>query len=229
MTVNYHAYIASREWGLKKRAVRERSGGVCERCKKNPHEVTHHLTYERLGAEPLDDLAGLCRPCHDYVGGYSDEDPAPERWECRITVPPSYPTPIAYIAYVARSMECLWHTTGASAEDIARMVGAKQPSSDTRMVEVVVQCAGELVKVGPVEMRQLERIEQPPPITSTVTARRPEWDYSNSLRRDQPARNGGREMFPATCPDCGDDCEVPFRPSNGYARCWDCYRQQDED
>ena len=57
--VNYHEYIASREWALRKRAVKERSGGICERCKKRPHQQTHHLTYERLGDERLEDLQGV--------------------------------------------------------------------------------------------------------------------------------------------------------------------------
>lgn len=83
-TVNYHEYIASREWALKKNAVRERSGGICERCRKNPHTQTHHLTYERLGDERLEDLLGTCRPCHEYLSGRSDFDPAsPEFADCR--------------------------------------------------------------------------------------------------------------------------------------------------
>ena len=42
---------------------------------------------------------------------------------------------------------------------------------------------------------------------------------------------GPREMHKAVCADCGQDCEVPFKPSNdaeGNPRpvyCKDCYRK----
>lgn len=71
----YHRYLASREWAVLKRKVRERSGGVCERCRLAPHEETHHVTYERLGHEWLQDLQGVCHACHQFVSGKSDHDP----------------------------------------------------------------------------------------------------------------------------------------------------------
>ena len=74
-TVDYHRYLASREWALKKRAVRERSGGICERCGRNPHKQTHHLTYERFGDELLEDLQGVCKECHEYLSAVTDSDP----------------------------------------------------------------------------------------------------------------------------------------------------------
>lgn len=44
-------------------------------------------------------------------------------------------------------------------------------------------------------------------------------------------RSGGsedREMFSATCSDCGKDCQVPFRPTNGKpVLCSDCFRGKD--
>lgn len=76
--LEYQTYLASREWALKKRAVRERSGGICERCHLAPHQQTHHLTYERIGQEELEDLQGLCNACHEFVSGKSDVDPADE-------------------------------------------------------------------------------------------------------------------------------------------------------
>lgn len=74
--MNYHSYLASRQWGLKKVAVRKRCNGICERCLSAPQEVVHHKTYDRIYKEPLTDLQGLCRPCHAFVGGHSDHDPA---------------------------------------------------------------------------------------------------------------------------------------------------------
>ena len=35
-----------------------------------------------------------------------------------------------------------------------------------------------------------------------------------------------REMFKAKCSDCGKDCEVPFKPTQGKpVRCQDCFRK----
>jgi len=70
----YQAYLASREWALLKRQVRERSGGKCERCGAD-QEATHHLTYERIGEERLEDLQAVCNACHEYLSGLSDIDP----------------------------------------------------------------------------------------------------------------------------------------------------------
>jgi hypothetical protein len=79
----YQAYLCSREWGLKREAVAARSGGVCERCKRNPAYAVHHLTYARKYREPLSDLIHLCEECHDFNHGRSNHDPSkrvlPER------------------------------------------------------------------------------------------------------------------------------------------------------
>lgn len=53
--LDYHRYMASREWALKRAAIRRRSGGKCERCKMGEMKSVHHLTYERLGQELLGD------------------------------------------------------------------------------------------------------------------------------------------------------------------------------
>ena len=48
----------------------------CEQCGARPQVVTretalhvHHLTYERLGEEMLEDVAIICRPCHEKEHG----------------------------------------------------------------------------------------------------------------------------------------------------------------
>ena len=69
----YKRYLASREWAVLKRRVRERSQGWCERCRARPYQETHHLTYERIGRERLEDLQALCRPCHAYESGDPDD------------------------------------------------------------------------------------------------------------------------------------------------------------
>jgi len=67
--VNYHEYIASREWRQNpvRLAELEASSFRCRLCNhdgsENPLEV-HHRTYENLGNERPGDLTTLCRRCH---------------------------------------------------------------------------------------------------------------------------------------------------------------------
>lgn len=72
--VDYHRYMASREWALKKKAIRERARGECERCHR-PMSQVHHLSYQHLGNEPLEDLQGVCKWCHEYLSAVRDIDP----------------------------------------------------------------------------------------------------------------------------------------------------------
>jgi len=74
-------YLASREWALLREKVRARCGGVCERCNKRPFEQTHHRTNERYGHERLDDLQGVCEPCHEYESAKRRHDPR-EMFRC---------------------------------------------------------------------------------------------------------------------------------------------------
>ena len=38
-------------------------------------DAVHHLTYERMGAELLEDLMAICDPCHEFLSGKSEDDP----------------------------------------------------------------------------------------------------------------------------------------------------------
>ena len=65
--------------------------GLCVFCKSEAEEV-HHVTYERWGAERVEDLRSLCCPCHDactaleYGGGMTLHrvDPLDPAWRPRI-------------------------------------------------------------------------------------------------------------------------------------------------
>lgn len=75
--VDYHEYMASREWRLKRREYFDFYGEFCQRCALVDASDLHHLSYERLGAESIyDDLLGVCRPCHEFLSGVRDDDPA---------------------------------------------------------------------------------------------------------------------------------------------------------
>jgi hypothetical protein len=68
-------YYASREWALLREAIKERSGGTCERCRRVDGEQVHHLHYATLYRERLEDLQHVCRPCHAFLSGKSHDDP----------------------------------------------------------------------------------------------------------------------------------------------------------
>jgi hypothetical protein len=70
----YLAYLCSREWGLKREAVIDRSRGMCERCGWNAGVAVHHKTYARIYREPLSDLIHLCEDCHQFVHGLGNID-----------------------------------------------------------------------------------------------------------------------------------------------------------
>ena len=72
---DYHRYMASREWRVKRRETFTRAGGVCERCWGAPASQVHHLTYERLGRERPEDLMAICREDHEYLSAVTDLDP----------------------------------------------------------------------------------------------------------------------------------------------------------
>lgn len=75
MSFDYKRYLASREWALLKEQIRHRSRGKCERCPSGDYESTHHVTYERMGNERLDDLLAVCNACHEYLSGKTHVDP----------------------------------------------------------------------------------------------------------------------------------------------------------
>ena len=72
----YAAYMRSYEWICKRREVLSRDNNLCVGCSQ-PAEQVRHLTYERLGRERLEDLASLCRECHEkvhFIGGSEFKD-----------------------------------------------------------------------------------------------------------------------------------------------------------
>jgi len=94
LSLDYQAYLASREWAVRKRAVRERADGQCERCRFlqpetgtvyfKPMYAVHHLTYAHIGNEPLEDLQAVCRECHDFLSAVADQDPIQDARDAQI-------------------------------------------------------------------------------------------------------------------------------------------------
>ncbi len=75
----YSAYLASREWAVLKEQIKQRSRGICEHCLVARGTQTHHQTYARKYKEPLSDLLHVCAPCHEFLSGKSQDNPADTR------------------------------------------------------------------------------------------------------------------------------------------------------
>jgi 5-methylcytosine-specific restriction endonuclease McrA len=60
----YDQYLGSQQWDLIRRQVRTKYKDTCQECFKAGKVEIHHKTYERIGAEEIDDLVALCRSCH---------------------------------------------------------------------------------------------------------------------------------------------------------------------
>jgi len=63
----YREYLQSDEWKIKRKLVLEFMGYQCVKCRKPLTESTaniHHLSYERVKNETLNDLIPLCKECH---------------------------------------------------------------------------------------------------------------------------------------------------------------------
>lgn len=70
----YQEYLASREWSIRRNDVHRRADNKCERCFRRPIAAVHHLTYENIYKEPVEDLRALCNECHDWLHGKMDHD-----------------------------------------------------------------------------------------------------------------------------------------------------------
>lgn len=66
----YIAYIQSKEWFELRRARLELDIFTCFVCGLSPDDCclqAHHLTYERVGNELMEDLVTLCVRCHAEI------------------------------------------------------------------------------------------------------------------------------------------------------------------
>lgn len=60
----YNEYIKSPAWSAKRRQVLIRDDYRCFDCGTSTRLQVHHINYEHLGNEPLEDLITLCTDCH---------------------------------------------------------------------------------------------------------------------------------------------------------------------
>ncbi len=82
-------YFNTLHWRTTRRIFLASHGLRCDDCGKTKrrHLTVHHLHYDTLGCETADDLAGLCKKCHNarhdrqQTPGWSPAEPCRIRWE----------------------------------------------------------------------------------------------------------------------------------------------------
>jgi len=68
--VTYEEYLRSLRWRLKREERLKLDGYACQECGTTSEQYqldVHHLTYERLGNERMEDLQTLCVLCHQLA------------------------------------------------------------------------------------------------------------------------------------------------------------------
>lgn len=66
-TMPYAEYLRTSEWQTTRRAKLEQVGHQCRRCGTDRPLHVHHLTYDHVGHEWLDELVVLCKRCHSDI------------------------------------------------------------------------------------------------------------------------------------------------------------------
>ena len=62
--MTYHEYLESDDWKMLRQIVIDNQDGQCDHCGRDVTEI-HHITYPKTWNEDnLDNLIGLCGPCH---------------------------------------------------------------------------------------------------------------------------------------------------------------------
>jgi len=67
LTKEYHDYIASERWKMKREIYFATFGRYCKACRSTENIKIHHMSYANFGHEPMGDLISLCNPCHVEV------------------------------------------------------------------------------------------------------------------------------------------------------------------
>lgn len=60
----YYEYRSSNNWKEKRKLIFERDNKTCQICKIDTATEVHHLSYQNIFNEPLEDLVAICFNCH---------------------------------------------------------------------------------------------------------------------------------------------------------------------
>lgn len=74
--VDYNEYIQSAKWKEKRNRRVAIDRYRCQKCGSTSKLNVHHLSYEHLGDEPMEDLITLCESCHAAVHGKAPINPS---------------------------------------------------------------------------------------------------------------------------------------------------------
>lgn len=84
-STEYKTHLNSPEWATTRSQKLEEADYECQRCGDSgvPLEV-HHLTYDRLGHEWLEDLLVVCHECHELEDEERAERTRDRQWSARV-------------------------------------------------------------------------------------------------------------------------------------------------
>lgn len=74
MNEKYRKYLASAEWKAKRDERMRMDRYLCFNCRSPFNLVVHHVSYENLYHEEMEDLITLCRECHKHVHSANAEE-----------------------------------------------------------------------------------------------------------------------------------------------------------
>ena len=63
--MNYTQYLRSDKWKLKRKLLFKKNGKWCQECRSTNKLQVHHIRYDNLFNESLNELKVLCRSCHE--------------------------------------------------------------------------------------------------------------------------------------------------------------------
>lgn len=98
----YERYLQSEEWEQLRREVFQRDKYRCRRCGDRNQLHCHHLHYETLYEEELEDLVTMCKDCHKEVHKFPELHPDWIQYDAKAQrkrdpeFPPQYPRPIPF-------------------------------------------------------------------------------------------------------------------------------------
>jgi len=63
----YHSYLNSKDWHDKRNIMLKYAEYKCCRCNETENLQVHHLNYNTIGNESLNDLEVVCNSCHNKI------------------------------------------------------------------------------------------------------------------------------------------------------------------
>ena len=105
--IDYHKYMRSKEWKAKRQEKLEACDHKCEcegGCYRKATQI-HHLHYDTLGNESMEDLQALCPKCHMQKSGVKDFYGSVQRYCCQTEPIDDSESPKKILPY------SVWHET----------------------------------------------------------------------------------------------------------------------